>query len=84
MLTHLCGGVGSKGFIRVMPRVFIGPNRPKFGHVKGGFSIGWACKGKISLVLELHKLVCPRFCPVPNLSRVGLPEVRRIELADLL
>lgn len=63
VLTHLCGVKGSQGVFRVSLEELSGPSRPRFGLVKGWLCIAWACKGKMTSVLEPHKLSLLQILP---------------------
>ena len=60
--TELCGGVKSKGLVKVRPAELSGTHRPRFGTLKGGLFSSGACNGKMVSFLEPNNPVCPRFC----------------------
>lgn len=62
---------------------FIGPNGPRFGHVKRRLYTGLACKGKMAPILEPYNLACPRFFLKSQLSRIGPPGVTWVGLMDI-
>ena len=55
----------------------------------GSASQAWGKEGGVVPTLEPHNSVCPEFCPnlsvaePPGVRRMGLPETRRMGLADL-
>lgn len=86
VLTHLCvaAGLESQGDIREWPAEFIRPKQTKIWTCERGPCTSWAYEEKMTLFLEIHNSVCPRYCQELDLTRERPPGVRRPGLVDLM